>query len=82
LALVGWGAFIIFILLTRYVSLGSILGAATLPFSQYFLLGIGGIWEFVATLLFAIVSIARHAPNIKRLVKGQESRLGFKRKPK
>jgi glycerol-3-phosphate acyltransferase PlsY len=79
LALISWGLFIILTALTRLVSLSSMIGAAAFPISQY-LLGIGGYWELLATSLCTILLIARHEPNIRRLVKGEESRFSFRRK--
>jgi len=78
LALISWGLFIILTTLTRYVSLGAMAAAAAFPISQYFL-GIGGYWELLATSLCAILLIARHNGNIKRLVKGEESKFSFRR---
>jgi len=79
LALISWGIFIILTALTRYVSLGAILGAAAFPFALL-LIEIGSYWEFAATLLCAALIVARHQANIKRLVKGNESKFSFRRK--
>ena len=79
LALVGWGIFVIMTLLTRFVSLGSMLGAASIPFTQFYLLGLGGYWEFFAALATTTLLIARHGANIKRLIKGEESKLRFRK---
>jgi len=78
LALISWGIFIVLTALTRFVSLGSLVGAAAFPVSQA-LIGIGGEWELLATSLCAILLIARHEANIRRLVKGEESRFSFSR---
>ncbi|MCL2408516.1 MAG: glycerol-3-phosphate 1-O-acyltransferase PlsY [Oscillospiraceae bacterium] len=79
LALIAWGVFIIITLVTRYVSLASILGAASFPVAQA-IIGIGGWRELIAASLCAILIIARHHPNIGRLVKGEESKINFSRK--
>jgi len=79
IALIAWGVFIIITLVTRYVSLASILGAVSFPVGQA-LIGIGGWRELAAASLCAILIIARHHPNIKRLIKGEESKLNFRRK--
>jgi glycerol-3-phosphate acyltransferase PlsY len=79
LAIISWGIFILLTALTRYVSLGAMTGAAAFPIAQ-FLIGIGGYWELLATSLCAILLIARHHQNIRRLVKGEESRFSFQRK--
>jgi len=79
LALISWGLFIIITLLTRYVSLAAMVAGLAFPISMR-LIGIGSYWEFTATLLCAILLIARHEPNIRRLIKGEESKISFKRK--
>jgi len=79
LALISWGLFFIVTVLTRYVSLAAMAGAAAFPISQV-LLGIGGYWELLATSMCSALLIARHSPNIKRLIKGEESKLNTKRK--
>jgi glycerol-3-phosphate acyltransferase PlsY len=79
IALFGWGAFILVTLLTRYVSLGSIIGVTAYPVSQA-LMGLGGTWELIVAILSAALLIFRHKENIKRLIKGKESKFSFKRK--
>ena len=78
-ALAGWGTFILLTLLTRFVSLGSIIGCAAYPISQA-LLGLGGPWELVVATASAVLLISRHWENIKRLVKGEEHKFSFRRK--
>lgn len=55
---------------SRRVSVGSILAAVTLPLAALFL-GSPGPRVFVAGFLSGVV-ILRHAPNIKRLLRGEE----------
>ena len=78
LALISWGMFIIITALTRYVSLGAMIGGALFPISLL-LFKIGGIQEFIAMAMCALLLIARHTPNIKRLVKGEETKFSFHR---
>ncbi len=66
------------IAITRYVSLGSILGAILMPI-------LGSImkrpfhFEFLLTTLFlAVMALCRHRGNIQRLKSGRESKLGDK----
>jgi glycerol-3-phosphate acyltransferase PlsY len=59
---------------TRYVSLGSILGAACVPLGALFL-GYGAP-AVLAALAGAAIIIARHHDNIGRLLAGTERRLG------
>ena len=79
LALISWGLFIVITALTRYVSLGAMVAGAAFPVSM-FLIGIGGNLELLATALSAALLIARHEGNIRRLIKGEESKFAFKRK--
>jgi glycerol-3-phosphate acyltransferase PlsY len=66
---------------TRYVSLGSILGAlafvAVIPFVQP---GGAASPTFAFGCLVAVLIILRHRPNIARLMNGTESRLAFSRR--
>jgi glycerol-3-phosphate acyltransferase PlsY len=79
LALISWGVFLIITALTRFVSLGAMLGCSAFPISML-LLNVGGIAEFSVVVLCVILVVIRHEQNIKRLVKGEESKLSFKRK--
>lgn len=67
--------------LSRYVSLASLLGAAILPISVWFLtMRQGGPpWLFCFSLLAAALIFWRHRTNIQRLLNGTEAR--FTRKP-
>jgi len=78
LAIIAWGLFILLTALTRYVSLGAMVGAASFPITQL-LIGIGGHWELLATSLSAALLIARHEANIRRLINGEESKFSFRR---
>jgi len=78
LALISWGVFIIITALTRYVSLGALLGSTAFLVSTI-LLDVGGIAEINVVLLCVVLIFIRHAPNIKRLVQGKESKLNLRR---
>lgn len=69
---------ILLIALTRYVSLGSISGMALLPFVTVAMRGVGLTLYFA--LVISIFSIYRHRANIKRLLQGNENKLGQKKK--
>lgn len=76
--LIGIGLFIVIVLLTRYVSLGSMVGVSVVPVCVYFFYD--GNWWFVgATILIAAIVIFMHRANIKRLLNGTESKFGFKK---
>ena len=81
LALISWGVFILLTLLTRYVSLGAMLGCIAFPLSML-ILNVGGIAELNIIILCVLLVIVRHIPNIKRLAKGEESKLQLKRNNK
>jgi len=76
-AIISWGAFIIITALTRYVSLGAMIGAALFP-PGLLVFGGGNIYEFIAVAMCVILIIVRHKANIKRLITGQESKFSFR----
>ena len=84
LALVPWAlviiltVFIVLFGLTRYVSLGSIAAAATLPFASW-LTGESATKILVTGALGAL-AIYKHRANIQRLLAGTESRVSFKKR--
>jgi len=73
-------AFLVWLLafwLTRWVSLGSILGAITVPIAAYWL---GHSLPAVAILaLAAAIVVFRHRANMQRILRGQEPRLTLRR---
>jgi glycerol-3-phosphate acyltransferase PlsY len=76
-ALAAIGVFFVVLLVTRYVSLASILGAASFPFFAWALVH-GDRPPFFIAVQFAVafLIIAKHHQNIRRLFGGQESRFG------
>jgi len=78
LALIGWGVFFLITLITRFVSLASMLASASFPIAMYFL-DIGGTPEIIVTTLCVLLVVVRHIPNIQRLIKGEESRFTLRR---
>lgn len=65
-------------LLTKYVSVGSILFSAAIPFTLY---GVGFPAEVVLiAICLSAMAIYRHRANIKRLIAGNENKLGAKKK--
>ena len=69
--------FIILVLVTRYVSVGSICGVCLFPILMYMRRDYAGIWVCV---LMSISVLYKHRENIKRLLKGKERRLELKKK--
>ena len=78
LALISWGVFLIVTLITRYVSLGAMLGSVAFPVSML-VIRVGGLAELNIIILCVLLVIVRHIPNIRRLIKGEESKLLLKR---
>lgn len=74
-ALIGAAVAILFIWLTRFVSLGSLLYTASLPISLYVLNGYPRSWIWL-TLVMMVLAIYQHRQNIKRLWQGNERKLG------
>lgn len=62
--------------ITRYVSLGSILGVLSFPFFSYFFQGETEIL-FLSAVVFLLITF-KHRGNIQRLVKGNERKFGEK----
>jgi len=65
-------------LLTRYSSLAALVAAVAAPVIAWYLHGVGPV--FAATVAMAAVLVARHHANIRKLARGEESRIGSKRK--
>ncbi|OEF96022.1 glycerol-3-phosphate 1-O-acyltransferase PlsY [Desulfuribacillus alkaliarsenatis] len=65
---------IVFLALTRYVSLASIIFTVLIPI--FILLLDYPITYFVFTIIMAILVCVRHIENIKRLIKGTERKIG------
>ena len=79
-ALAAITVFFLTILITRYVSLGSILGAASFPgFAWLFVHGDRPPFFIAVQFIVAGLIIAKHYPNIRRLLAGTESRFGAKK---
>ena len=76
-ALVCWAVFILVVFLSRYISLGSMIGALTFP-ATILLFSLGGHWEVIIAAMCTILLVVRHQANIKRLIAGTESRFSFK----
>ncbi len=72
-ALVAWGVFMLLWGLTRYVSLGSLAAAVSLPITVYFFLGHNLVYTALALFMAALV-IYCHRENIVRLLHGTENK--------
>ena len=70
-ALIAWVLFAALWLLTRYVSLGSVSAAASMPISTWFFCGHSPLYTVLGAVIAALV-VWCHRDNIRRLLKGQE----------
>lgn len=77
-ALIAMATFIIVVLVTKYVSLSSILAAVAAMVWAFVFFRISEFSVFCA--IIGILCIVRHHANIKRLINGTENKLGQKRK--
>jgi len=77
---VACAAFIPAVLITRYVSLGSLLAVVSAIITMPILAFIGMThWEYLAyTMIAGPLIILRHKENIRRLIDGTERRLSFR----
>jgi len=71
------GVFLVVVVLTRYVSLGSITAALCFPFLVAFMEK--DIIYIVFAVFVSLLVIIRHRSNIVRLCKGTENKLGAKK---
>lgn len=75
-AVICLSVFLILVVATRYISLGSIVGSGFAPFA--FMLFFWGHWWGLALLTFtAFLLIWSHRSNIRRLLSGTESKFSF-----
>lgn len=68
--------FILIVYVTKYVSLGSVLGICTSPIIMFF---IGNYKGLAVTLFLSASVIFKHRENIKRLLNGTERKIGEKK---
>jgi glycerol-3-phosphate acyltransferase PlsY len=75
-AAIAIGVFALAVVTTRYVSLGSILGAIAAAPSAWLM---GYVQAAELYLLLALIIVLKHAGNLRRLAHGTESRLSVRR---
>ena len=77
-ALVVWGGFLVLAIVTKWVSLGSCWAGLSFPFVSWF------VYQDLIILLLAIVCggliLWKHRGNMKRILKGEESKFSFHHK--
>lgn len=69
---------IVIVTITKYVSLGSIIGSLVAPILMVLISREYNQLLFLTTLVLGLLSVYRHKANIYRLLKGEESKIGSK----
>ena len=78
-ALSIFGIFLIVFLITRYVSLASIIAAATFPLFAFYFVPFRTPIVILGFLFIPLLIIVKHHENIRRLLSGTESRFGSRK---
>ena len=79
-ALIALGVFVVIVLLTRYVSLASILAAAVMPIAGLALVPLRSPVVIAGFVFLSVLIIVKHHANIRRLLAGTENRFGGSKK--
>jgi glycerol-3-phosphate acyltransferase PlsY len=72
------GAWLVVVAASRYSSLGALVASALAPAAVYAFLGAGPV--LVASLAMSAVLVWRHQANIAKLLRGEESRIGERKR--
>ncbi len=85
-ALIGLATFIVVVLLSRMVSLGSIIAGVMLCFATFFkakyvtmMMGHEVLFMTAAVIFVVSLAIMKHMSNIKRILNGTENKIGSKK---
>ena len=81
ISVIAFSTFIIVFLITKIVSISSMLASLMLIVS-YFILGIKDIPLLVMISLMFVLIVYKHRSNIMRLIKGEENKIDFSKKEK
>jgi glycerol-3-phosphate acyltransferase PlsY len=76
---IAMAAFVLAVLMTRYISIGSIVAAIVLPVAIWFTHD--NLVLRIVTIALGAMAILKHRKNIQRLLAGTESRIGKKSQP-
>lgn len=71
--------FVVVVAITRFVSLASIIAAASLPFFAFHFVTVRTPFVAAGFLFITVLIIAKHHQNIRRLLTGTESRFGSRK---
>ncbi len=80
-AIIAFSIFVITLLLTKYVSLGSIL-AVTLTIPFYWILGVDDPYMIIVVCILSTLVVIKHRSNIKRLLTKSENKTELFKKKK
>lgn len=79
-ALITFGIFMIVLLITHYVSIGSMTASIIFPFLSYYVFDCNE-WAYIVFSITVVIFIFfTHRKNIRRLRKGEEARFFFRKK--
>ena len=73
------GVWLVVVAVTRYSSLAALVAAVAAPFATWYFLGPGAF--LYAVVAMSVLLVLRHRANIRKLLRGEESRVGDKRRP-
>lgn len=76
---VAFGLFVLMVAVTRWISLGSIVGALSVPFTMYYFYH--NVLYTAAISVLAAAVIYLHRSNIKRILAGTENKFSLHAKP-
>ena len=74
-ALIGLGIFIITLIISHYVSLGSILGGISFPILINFIFNTSILSLIIFSIVLSVLLLITHKKNIKRLIHNEESKI-------
>ena len=77
--LIAFGIFVLMVAVTRWISLGSIAGALSVPFTMYYFYH--NMLYTAAISVLAIAVIYLHRSNIRRILAGTENKFSVHAKP-
>lgn len=80
--LITLGVFFVSLLISKYVSLSSMIAAFTFPFILIFVFSTTTPSLIIFSMIISVLLLFTHQKNIERLIKGEEKRFRVKRKDK
>ncbi len=79
LFMIAFGLFVLMVAITRWISLGSIVGALSVPFAMQYFYHNALYTAVIGGLALAVIYL--HRTNIKRILTGTENKFSFHAKP-